>query len=221
VNNARSGNDEDKADTAISFKNVHYLGAGATLFGNDAQGAYQYAGKAYLGLSPHPVNKCTDCHEVHALTVKEDTCAACHKEAKTVDEIRAPGDTTDYDGDGNTTEGTEGEVATMAEALYAEIVKYAETKAGTPILYDGHTNPYFFVDANKDGKNDKDDKVANVRYNAWTPRLLKAAFNYQYVQKDPGAFVHNPKYVFQFLYDSIQDLGGSVQGMTRPAVPAP
>ena len=218
MNNALKGKDEDTADKAISFKNIHYLGAGATLFGNEAQGAYQYTGKDYVGLNAHPVNKCTDCHEVHALSVKEDTCAACHKDAKTVADIRAPGDTTDYDGDGNATEGTEGEVATMAEALYAEIQKYAETKAGTPIVYDGHTNPYFFVDANKDGKIDKDDKGANIRYNAWTPRLLKAAFNYQYVQKDPGAFVHNPKYVFQFVYDSLADLGADVKGMTRPAV---
>ncbi len=47
---------------------------------------------------------------------------------------------------------------------------------------------------------------------------MKAAFNYQYVQKDPGAFVHNPKYVLQFMYDSIADLGGDVKGMTRPEV---
>jgi len=28
-------------------------------------------------------------------------------------------------------------------------------------------------------------------YVTWTPRLLKAAYNYQYAQKDPGAAVHN------------------------------
>ena len=55
----------------------------------------------------------------------------------------------------------------------------------------------------------------------WTPKLLKAAFNYQYSQKDPGAFVHNPKYVIQFLIDSIEDLGGDVSKYTRPEVPAP
>jgi hypothetical protein len=45
---------------------------------------------------------------------------------------------------------------------------------------------------------------------------LKAAFNYQYVQKDPGTFVHNPKYVMQFVIDSIADMGGSVSAFTRP-----
>jgi hypothetical protein len=116
---------------------------------------------------------------------------------------------TDWDGDGDTTEGVKGEIDTLAETLYAEIQKYAEATAGTPIVYDGHANPYYFVDADKNGEIDKDDKGANIRYNAWTPRLLKAAFNYQYSQKDPGAFVHNPQYVIQFLIDSIGDLGGS------------
>ena len=55
-------------------------------------------------------------------------------------------------------------------------------------------------------------------YNAWTPRLLRAAYNYQYSVKDPGAFAHNPLYVMQFLYDSIKDVGGDVTGLTRPPV---
>jgi len=51
--------------------------------------------------------------------------------------------------------------------------------------------------------------------------LLRAGFNYQYSQKDPGAFVHNPQYVIQFLIDSIEDLGGDVSKYTRPEVAAP
>ena len=54
------------------------------------------------------------------------------------------------------------------------------------------------------------------RYVTWTPRLLKAAYNYQYATKDPGAFAHNGKYVLQILYDSLVDLGANVSGMTRP-----
>ncbi|MBI2977205.1 MAG: hypothetical protein HYY33_09655, partial [Chloroflexi bacterium] len=216
VNNALRGKEDDTPDSKISFKNIHYLGAGATLFGGDAQGAYQYAGKEYVGQNvAHPLNKCADCHDVHALQPKVELCEGCHPGVE-VEAIRSPGDSTDYDGDGNATEGTHDEIATMVDALYAAIQAYAETTAGTPIVYDGHSYPYFFVDADKDGKPDKDDKGATVRYNAWTPRLVRAAFNYQYSQKDPGAFVHNPKYVMQFLYDSIEDLGGSTAGMTRP-----
>jgi hypothetical protein len=39
------------------------------------------------------------------------------------------------------------------------------------------------------------------------------------VSKDPGAFAHNNEYVMQFLYDSINDIGGDVSGMTRPTPP--
>ena len=126
-----------------------------------------------------------------------------------------------YDGDGDVTEGIKGEIDTLAEALYAEVSAYAETKSALPLVYDSHSHPYFFVDADKNGEADKDDKGANVRYNAFTPRLLRAAFNYQYVQKDPGAFVHNPKYIVQILIDSIEDLGGDVTKYTRPEAPAP
>jgi len=40
--------------------------------------------------------------------------------------------------------------------------------------------------------------------------LLQAAYNYQYAQKDPGAFAHNGKYMIQILNDSIADLGTKV-----------
>ena len=213
VNNALRGKEANTVDAAISFKNIHYFAAGATVFGDAAKGAYQYEGKTYAGLTTHPVNKCKDCHDVHSLEPKVETCAACHGGQTDPEAIRmtAP----DYDGDGDTTEGVAGEIETLAEALYAEIQKYAEA-AGTPLVYNSASYPYFFIDMDKDGKADKNDQGASVRYNAFTPTLLKAAFNYQYVHKDPGAFVHNPKYVVQFLIDSIESLGGDVTAFTRP-----
>jgi len=224
VNNYLRGKEDDTPDASLSFRNIHYLGAGATLFGGEAAGGYQYADKTYVGQNMHAaptgaVNKCKDCHDVHALEPKVEICAGCHGTDQ-VEEIRAPGDTVDYDGDGNTTEGTKGEMETLAEALYAEIQAYAEATAGTPIVYDSHSYPYFFVDADKNGEPDKNDEGASVRYNAFTPRLMRAAYNYQYSQKDPGAFVHNPKYVFELLIDSIADLGGDVSAYTRPEAPA-
>ena len=53
------------------------------------------------------------------------------------------------------------------------------------------------------------------------PVLLRAAYNYQYVQKDPGAFAHNGQYVIQVLYDTLVDLNANVSGMTRPVVAVP
>lgn len=58
------------------------------------------------------------------------------------------------------------------------------------------------------------------RYQSWTPRLLKAAYNYQVATKDPGGYVHNPRYMLQIMYDSLQDLSQQVEvdmsGMARP-----
>jgi hypothetical protein len=218
VNNYLGDKPVDTADAKISFRNVHYFAAGATLFGDAAKGAYQYPDQTYAGQNTvHPLNKCTDCHDVHALTVKVDACKGCHTNVTGVedlDKIRATTDTTDWNGNGDVTEGIHAEIDSFRQALFAAIQAYAETN-GTPIVYDAVAYPYFFVDADKDGKA---DAGANgpLGYNAWSPRLLKAAYNYQYSIKDPGAFTHNPQYVMQFLYDSTQDLGGDVSTFTRP-----
>jgi hypothetical protein len=218
VNNYLADKPLDTADPKISFKNVHYFAAGATLFGDAAKGAYQYDNQKYVGQNTvHPLNKCTDCHEVHQLTVKVDACKGCHTSvtsAEDLQKIRATTDTTDWNGNGDVTEGINAEIDTFRQALYAAIQAYAE-KNGTPLVYDTATYPYFLVDANKDGKADTNDK-GPIGYAAWTPRLLKAAYNYQYSIKDPGAFAHNPQYVLQFLYDSTKDLGGDVSKFKRP-----
>jgi hypothetical protein len=201
----RIGDSEDNAVAeGLGFVNVHYFAAGATLFGNDVQGAYQFAGKEYVGQNGHVpgFDTCAGCHNVHELAVKTDECATCHGEFEDVTDIRMG--STDYDGDGDTEEGIAGEIGTMAEALYAAMQAYAESTEGvTPIEYDGASYPYFFDDAGE-------------RFVTWTPALLRAAYNYQYVQKDPGAFAHNAQYVIQVLYDSIEHVGGDVGGMTRP-----
>ncbi len=209
VNNALKGKDADTVDAKIRFKNIHYFAAGATIFGNDAQGAYQYEGKEYLGQNMHAdeegkMNKCQDCHDVHALEPKVESCETCHD---TTDPTTIRESEVDYDGDGDVTEGIKGEVDTLAEALYAQLQTYAAANGGA-IEYNPAAYPYFF---GADGKS----------YATWTPRQLRAAFNYQYSQKDPGVYVHNPKYIIQILIDSIEDLGGTVTTYTRPEVPAP
>jgi hypothetical protein len=204
----------DEVDPNIRFLNVHYFAAGATLFGSEAQGIYEYAGKEYAGRYVHPgFDTCASCHDPHALQPKVQTCAGCHGSADPATYRMKL--TADYDGDGDTTEGVKGEIDTMTELLYEAILAYAADTAGTGILYDSHAHPYFFADADGDGKADMGER-GRVAYATWTPRLLKAAYNYQYAQKDPGAFAHNAVYTMQALYDSIDDLGGSVTGLTRP-----
>ena len=52
--------------------------------------------------------------------------------------------------------------------------------------------------------------------------LARAAYNYQYTQKDPGGFAHNNKYIGQALYDNLADLeasdyaDGLTDGKIRP-----
>lgn len=209
VNNALKGKDADVVDAKIRFKNIHYFAAGATIFGGEVQGAYQYEGKEYVGQNMHAdengkMNKCQDCHDVHALEPKVEACETCHD---TTDPAVIRETDVDYDGDGDVAEGIKGEVDTLAEALYAQLQTYAAANGGE-LTYDAASYPYFY---GADGKS----------YATWTPRLLRAAFNYQYTQKDPGVYVHNPKYIIQILIDSIEDLGGNVSTYTRPEVPAP
>ncbi len=203
VNRAIEGLDLDTVSEDVGFRNVHYFAAGATLFGTEAKGAYEYDGQTYNGRFAHVegFDTCTSCHGAHGLEVEFEACATCHAGVENADEIRM--DTTDYDGDGDTEEGIAGEVETLHENLYAAIQAYATNTAGAGIEYNAHRYPYWFTE---DGE----------RYATWTPRLLQAAYNYQYAAKDPGAFSHNSKYIIQVLYDSLADIGGDTAGLTRP-----
>ena len=77
--------------------------------------------------------------------------------------------------------------------------------AGVPMIYDGTRYPYFFADANGDDVIDTAEGRP-VAFNAWTPRSLRAAFNWKLVTADPGNFAHNPQYSLELLYDSTADI---------------
>ncbi len=97
---------------------------------------------------------------------------------------------------------------------------YAKAVAKTPIVYDSHQYPYFFTNKNASGKSDASEAKYGNKYKTWTPRLLRATYNYQYVAKDPGDYAHNPAYTVQLLHDSLADLGTKVKidmaAMARP-----
>jgi len=103
----------------------------------------------------------------------------------------------------------------MRDILYRELQAYARANS-EPIIYSSAAYPYFFLDTNANGSVDPGEGIFPNRYNVWTPRLLKAAYNYQYAAKDTGGFAHNGAYVMQLVYDSIEALGGDVSAMTRP-----
>lgn len=211
----------------LRFLNVHYFAAGATLFGAQANGAYQYPDQEYAGRFEHvgAYDTCIECHNTHALEVEVEACSNCHEGVDTFESLRTikvPEDDTfvDYDGDGDAEEGIAMEVETMHQMLYTAMQEYAAGTVGTALVYDAHSYPYFFVDTNENGQPDPDEANFGNQYGTWTPRLLRAAYNYQYVAKDPGAFAHNGEYAIQILYDSLNALGADVSGMVRPEVPS-
>lgn len=221
VNRLIGDQDADTVSESLRFLNVHYFAAGATRFGTEAKGAYEYDGKEYVGYFEHTgdADQCVECHGAHNLEVDVALCADCHDDIdiETVEDLRLIREyNDDWDGDGDTDEGIAGEIDTLRETLYAALQDYAANTAGAGIIYEGHSHPYFFIDTNGNGEVDADEVNADNRYATWTPRLLRGAYNYQYSSKDPGAFAHNGLYIVQVLQDSIEDLGGDVSGMTRP-----
>ena len=212
-------NEPATAEKPLRFVNSHYFGAAATRWGTEAKGAYEYAGETYSGRFTHveAFDTCTECHDVHKLTVNTDKCSACHGSEDPTTFRNPAGDSTDYDGDGDTSEGIAGEVETMSEKLYTAIQGYTAAQNLPAIVYDTNRYPYFYEDTNGNGTIDEGEKA----YSQWTPNLLRAAYNLQWYNKDPGAFAHNGMYMMQVLYDSIKSMGGDVTGMTRPPVTAP
>lgn len=196
----------DDVSDSLRFSNIHYFPAGATRYGAEAGGGFEFEGQEYVGFFAHmePYQACTSCHDAHALEVKVEECVVCHGEFESVEDIRMAEDAVDYDSDGDVAEGVHGEIDTMREALYAAMQAYSAANEATDgIVYNVHRYPYFFNDAGD-------------RYATWTPALLEAAYNYQYAMKDPGAYAHNAQYMIQLMYDSIVAVGGDVSGMTRP-----
>lgn len=196
IEEAGVGDDEVSPD--LRFRNIHYYAAAATKYGTLAKGGYEYDGTTYDGNFAHveQFDTCIECHDSHSLEVKVDECTACHVDVASVEDlrdVRMPGSLVDYDGDGDVEEGIYYELEGSREMLLEAIQAYASEVSGTDISYDAASHPYFFNEAGEG-------------YDGWTPRLLRAAYNYQVANKDPGAFAHGGKYILQLVHDSIEDL---------------
>jgi hypothetical protein len=208
----------DGKEVKFSFSNAHYLGIAAMWFGTDAQGFYEYEGKTYVGTNPHVVVNdkpgCVGCHDAHTGAPDEESCKTCHGDV-TMNDLRGMSSTGDYNGNGDTKEGLRAEYRALRDVLYVELQKYAKTTAGTGITYNPDVYPYWFVDANGDDKADEVDGKT-VTFSSWTPRLLKAAYNFNFLRKNPDVHIHNGKYGIQIAIDTIEDLGGDVTKFVRP-----
>jgi hypothetical protein len=199
--------DLDAPNPMLRFTNIHYYPAAATLYASRVGGGYQYAGQVYDARFRHVpgFDSCIGCHDPHAAKPRFDACVTCHPTATDAEGARkirmVSSHRRDYDGDGDVEEGVGQELDGLRGKLLAAITAYAKAK-GAPICF-GKDYPYWFKDGNRDGACDASETMG---YAAWTPRLLKAAYNYQMATKDPGAFAHNAKYIMQLLFDGVTDL---------------
>lgn len=201
-----SGLPDDRVNRDLRFISIHNNAAGPTQYGTQAKGGYQYDGEVYLGRYEHAleINSCTACHDAHTLAIDARRCSACHLGVDSTEDLAAIRLTNiDFDGDGDTSDGLASEIETLSEDLLLAIQAYAARGKGLePIVHEAYP-PFFFNDADQP-------------YNTWTPRLLRAAYNYQFAHEGAGGYAHNPKYVIQLLYDSLTDLGAKTRALTRP-----
>ncbi len=137
----------DGTESGLSFINVHYRAAAATLYGGQAQVGYQYAGKSYDFKNSHVdmADTCIECHDPHTGEVLVETCQICHgeqvKSAADLPKIREFTSAKDYDGDGKTDEPILGEITGLQESLLKSIQAYAKEVAGAEIKYDRQRLP--------------------------------------------------------------------------------
>ena len=120
-----------------------------------------------------------------------------------------PGTTPDYDGDGNKEESVMDEIRGLEEALYEAILAYS-ADIGTPIVYESHSYPYWFIDTNGNGVADPDEATRSNGFSTFDANLLPAAYNYHTSKKEPAGYVHNSRYIAEILVDSIEVLGGDM-----------
>lgn len=192
--------EQDPDYPSYSFINIHYYPAAASYLGSEVRGGYQYlASKEYQARNTFPshpdsLSTCTGCHmqesdKNHTWFPDLERCEECH----------TPG--SGFSTLGGSPRANWSAIQTALSGLYADIRTYANT-LGYPIVYDDHAYPYFFND------NGAGLGYGN-KYDNFDEKLLHAAYNYQFGQKEPCGYLHNGTYMRQILHDSIVDLGGT------------
>lgn len=216
-----AGVDDDTPTSSLRFINTHYYAAAANQFGTLVTAGYEYDGMTYDARFSHITgyNACNTCHNPHSLHVDLGPCNTCHSTDSAAGfqpvtdphDIRFYGSFVDYDGDGDIEEGIYWELEGLKPILYAAIQAYARNVLNEPIGYEGSSYPYFFYDTNGNGVIDPEEAERSNGYASFSPRLLRACYNFQCVQKDPNGYAHGGKYLIQLMYDSTMDLNSAMK----------
>ncbi|GAC1466699.1 MAG: hypothetical protein PVSMB11_02230 [Desulfuromonadaceae bacterium] len=175
------------------FKNAHYLGTAAMLWGANA---YEYAGKSYSVNASHQSTNCTGCHMAnptepvnvggHTWNPNPASCTTCHSAiTATVDlptylnNSRATAGTTNYSGNLASVS-----IAKQIQDLQNYIIKLmaAQTAvvgvAGSgPVFYDDSVYPYFHNVAITSANGAANNHTFGTSFKGWTLPVYKAAFN--------------------------------------------
>ncbi len=105
----------------------------------------------------------------------------------------------------------------ILDVLFKGIQTYASTvmpdgAATYPICYKSAAYPYWFYDNGTgggiagNGVCEAGEAVNANQYKKFTPRLMRACYNYNLFMREPGAWAHNPRYAVELAYDGIADL---------------
>jgi hypothetical protein len=197
---------------SYDFINIHYYAAGATLFGTQVRGGYEYDGPSYAGQNTFPVHgsalsDCLQCHmnadtadepAKHTFLPKVADCSPCHGDPPASFPELGGKPSQDYD-----------DIQTLLGELLDAIQAYGLTELPQPsgVYYEGSSYPYFFREGEL--------PIFPNRYRDFDFDMLTAAYNYNVGAKDPAGYVHNGDYIKQLLYDSIVAMGGT-PSVSRP-----
>jgi hypothetical protein len=215
----------DNNTFGLGFVNGHYFGAAGIILGSDAKVLYEYPAKTYQGKA---LNFSTTANGPHG-SPHGASCLKCHNPVFSKHSFAIDTATTVVDGTFYGAQNTlacdgchagpyalapsKANLVTLGADLLTAMQAYG-TAAGKPICYSPTVYPYFLKDTNANGVCDGGELSRTNGY-LFDATLLKAAYNYQWFVKDPGAAEHNYLYIGQVLYDAIGTLGGTT-AVARP-----
>ncbi len=168
-----------------SFKNAHYLGTAAMLWGANA---YEYAGKLYSVNVSHQQTNCVGCHMAngtepvkaggHTWNPNGASCNSCHSAITAATDVpgflntsRATSSTTNYSGNLASVS-----VAAQIKDLENYIIKLLAAQT-TPAYYDDSAYPYFHTVPITSANGVPNNHSNATAFIAWTLPVYKAAFN--------------------------------------------